>query len=938
MIGASPAATVIAYALPAALAALVGLTLALITWLWHRRAPGAWEFVLFLGAVVLWNTAYAIELILPELPSKLIASRVAYLGIVTSPVLWLLFVLYYTGPPRWLTRGRQLALFVVPAVTLLLVWTNPWHHLFWSSVWLDLAVAPVPVFRAVRGPGFWVFAIYAYPLVLAALIVLLLVGRSARPLYRGQAAALVIATLLPWVGNALTLARVDWILPGYDLTSIGLAVAGIPVVLSFMQLRLLDIVPAARGVVMDNMRAAVLVFDTRDRLIDLNPAAEDLLGIRAGDALGRPIEEAVPDPPDLVERYRGAPVAAGEIRLEVGDETRYLQLQVSPLPGERGRPRGRIVVLHDVTERLEVEAAEQQQRVLAEALRDSAAALNSTLDLDDVLDRILDNVGRVVPHDTSNIMLIEHGVACIVRSRGYLDRADAEIIKQLHFDISETVNLRRMVQTGEPIIIRDVVAFNGWVENPAAASWHRSYVGAPIVVDGEVIGFVNLDSETPGFFRPEHAERLQAFADQAAIAVKNARVYGLSRLRNTRLAQLNAITRAGITTFNLRELLRTVTGLAAEMAGADHSALTLWDEREERIELLARSAPDGVSIDRRAGGPLEEALSHAVLADGPFVVEDEAGYPADMPAFHGGALLALPLQVEGQSLGALILTFDAPRRFEDEDVMWAQQAADLIALVIGKTRTYGELEARNRELDAFGHTVAHDLRSPLNIITGYISMLKYFENGNLTDEGQDMLTQAERAAVKMNDIIEALLMLAHLHHAEQPVEPVDMDRVIRAALDRFAAEIDEQGIRVRVAPDLPPALGHAVWLEEAFANLISNAVKYMGESTPDPRIAIRGERRGDVARYEVEDNGLGIAPEVQAQLFEMFARFHTEHAAGLGLGLSIIKRVITRLNGRVGVQSAQGDGSIFWVELPAPAQSMPTSADRSPGEPPPHSR
>jgi PAS domain S-box-containing protein len=923
MDGAAPTVTHVVYALPAALAALVGLALAVIIWLWHRRAPGAKAFMLFMGAVALWNAAYAVEQLLSDLPAKLIASRIAYLGIVTSPVFWLLFVLHYAGMSRWLTRGRLLALFIVPAATLLLVWTDPWHHLYWSSVRLDLAIAPVPIVRAVRGPGFWVFAVYSYLLLLAALIVLLHVGRPAGSLYRGQATALVIASLLPWVGNALTLARVDWILPGYDLTSIGFAIAGIPVMLSFIQLNLLDIVPAARGLVMDNMRAAVFVVDARNRLIDLNPAAAELLGVRAGDVLGRPFEEAVPDSFDLVERVRDVPAAGGEVRLEIGGETRFFHLQISPLRGgERGRLRGRIVVLHDVTERRQVEAAEREQRVLAEALRDTAAALNSTLDLDDVLDRILDNVGRVVPHDTSNIMLIEDDVARIVRSRGYLDRTDAEIVQQLRFGVSQTINLRRMVETGEPIIIPDVATYQGWVENPEEASWHRSYVGAPIRVDGEVIGFVNLDSETRGFFRPEHAERLQAFADQAAIAVKNARVYGVSQLRNVRLEQLNAITRAGITTFDLRQLLRAVTGMAAEMAGADRSALTLWDERRVRIELAARSAPDGVSIDRLPDDPVEQALSHAVLASGgPLIVRGESEYPPGMPPFPGGALLALPLQVEGQNLGALILSFDAPRPFRDEDVMWAQQAADLIALVIGKARTYAELEARNQELDAFGHTVAHDLRSPLNVVTGYISMLQYFESENLTDEGREMLDQAERAAMKIDDIIEALLMLARLHRAEQPVASVDMRPVIRAALERFAAEIEERGIRVRVAPDLPPALGYTAWLEEVFANLIGNAVKYMGRDTADPCIDIRGERRGDVARYEVEDNGLGIAPDVQARLFEMFARFHTEHAAGMGLGLSIVKRVITRLNGRVGVSSTQGAGSTFWIELPAPADT-----------------
>jgi GAF domain-containing protein len=161
--------------------------------------------------------------------------------------------------------------------------------------------------------------------------------------------------------------------------------------------------------------------------------------------------------------------------------------------------------------------AETLRRQEAEALYDIAAAFNTTLELDDLLDRILANIERVAPHDAANIMLIESGVARIVRSRGY-DKYDLqETVQSLRFPLADTANLRRIAESGRPVIISDTRADPDWVN-----SWVRSYLGAPIRFEGRVIGFLNLDSASPNFFTPAQAERLQAFTNPAGLAINNA--------------------------------------------------------------------------------------------------------------------------------------------------------------------------------------------------------------------------------------------------------------------------------------------------------------------------------------------------------------------------------------------------------------------------------
>ncbi len=179
----------------------------------------------------------------------------------------------------------------------------------------------------------------------------------------------------------------------------------------------------------------------------------------------------------------------------------------------------------EITQRKQVEGSEREQHALAEVLRDAATVLNSTPNFDEVLDRIIVNVDRAVPHDAANIMLIRSGVAHVVRSHSHAERRLEALPLSLQVPLDDVSSyLYQMAETGQPLVIPDTQAHPGWVD---LTETHRvrSYLGAPIRPKGQVIGFLSLNSVTPGFFTPSHTERLQAFADQAGIAIENARLY-----------------------------------------------------------------------------------------------------------------------------------------------------------------------------------------------------------------------------------------------------------------------------------------------------------------------------------------------------------------------------------------------------------------------------
>ena len=191
------------------------------------------------------------------------------------------------------------------------------------------------------------------------------------------------------------------------------------------------------------------------------------------------------------------------------------------LRDENGVSHGSIGTYQDITTRKQAENAEREQRALAESLRDTAETLSSSLSYEEVLDHILAAVGRVVPHDAATIMLIDGDSARVVRSYGYDNRGFDFEIMGIRLPLAKTTNLRLMLETKKPVIVHDTYSYPDW-KRIEATDWLRSNVGAPISIQDKVIGFILLDGQAPGFFTPVHAERLEAFANQAAIAIHNA--------------------------------------------------------------------------------------------------------------------------------------------------------------------------------------------------------------------------------------------------------------------------------------------------------------------------------------------------------------------------------------------------------------------------------
>lgn len=247
--------------------------------------------------------------------------------------------------------------------------------------------------------------------------------------------------------------------------------------------------------------------------------------------------------------------------------------------------------------------SEHSQRQLAEALRDTAATLTGTLDLDEVLDRILDNVGRVVPHDSATIVLAEAGVARAARSRGYAEAGLAARVLAQRYSIPDTPHLRQMAEELHPLIIADTQAFAGWADLPQAAEV-RSFVGAQIRFKRKLLGFVCLESKVPEFFTPEVADRLQVFANQAAVAIENARLY---QLEQEHLQQWQQSQAARTQAEKAGALGRLAAGLAQEIR---QPLCVIHQHLDQAIDACAASS--GLEAARREVERIEQTTRNVL--------------------------------------------------------------------------------------------------------------------------------------------------------------------------------------------------------------------------------------------------------------------------------------------------------------------------------------
>ena len=345
------------FVFPLFVSAAISVGLALYAWQ-RRPAVGARPFALLMLGIAGWSLVYALRLGSADLPSKLFWAKLRYLPIVIVPPAWLSFVLQYSGKGKWLTRRNVILISIVPAITLVLVWTNELHHLYWTQVGL-IHIGPLAIWKAPHGPAFWAYAAYTYAMLLAGTFMLIQTLLRSPRLYRLQVILLLIGALAPLLADLLSTYNLTPF--PLDLAPYGFTVAGLIIAWGIFRFRLFDIVPIARSAVVDSLSEGVFVLDTHHRIVDVNSTALHIIGRPVTEVVGQPMRHILADRSDLVARFRDVNEAQTEITLGAGRGQRSYELRISPVRDRRGQSIGRLIVLNDVTERQQAEASVMAQ-------------------------------------------------------------------------------------------------------------------------------------------------------------------------------------------------------------------------------------------------------------------------------------------------------------------------------------------------------------------------------------------------------------------------------------------------------------------------------------------------------------------------------------------------------------------------------------------------
>ncbi len=312
------------------------------------------------GGICIWNVGYGFEILSPDLGGKIFWAKFQYVGILSTPVAWLFVALSYTRRERWLGSRVVMGLSAVPVLMLLLVWTNELHGLIWSRVAL-LATTSYPMLDVDYGPVFWISTAYAYVLMaIAAAVVAEEIATTAR-LFRAQRFVLLIAAICPWFGNMLHLAGLAW-LRGVDPTPFGFCVSAVAVGYGLQRRRLVELAPMARRAMFEFIDAGAIILDLEGRVLDLNPAAEKILGVHES-VFGRPIETWFCNSRPLLEEPHGVLRASQRNFTNAAGRTGHYELALYPIRGLDGDVFARLLVIDEATRRVEaLDALDESQR------------------------------------------------------------------------------------------------------------------------------------------------------------------------------------------------------------------------------------------------------------------------------------------------------------------------------------------------------------------------------------------------------------------------------------------------------------------------------------------------------------------------------------------------------------------------------------------------
>src|SRR5215469_14356641 len=622
------------------------------------------------------------------------------------------------------------------------------------------------------------------------------------------------------------------------------------------------------------------------------------------------------------------------IMIKSGDEVEALANQFNDMAGKLQESYA------DLENKVEQRTAElsvslEQQTAISEILR---VISNSPDDVQPVLDSVAEHAARICRAQVVDIILLEDNILRSAAVFGEMRRDIGEV------PLDRSTVMGRAVCDMQPVQLEDQQAAGDEFARGrefARKFGHRTILAVPLVREGRALGCILVRRHEIERFEQKDVALLTTFADQAAIAIENVRLFEAEQQRTHELSEsleqqtatadvLKIISRS---TFDLQSVLNTLVESVARLCDADMVSI----RRPKGVGFLhvaTRGVPSEYS-EYMQSHPIEPGrgtVAGRVLLEGkPVHVADVQVDPeysmtaiSQRAGFH--TFLGVPLQREGNPIGIIILGRTVVRPFTDKQIELATTFADQAVIAIENVRLFEEIQEKSRQIEEaskhksqFLANMSHELRTPLNAILGYAELVLDGIYGEAPDKMRNVLERIQTNGKHLLGLINDVLDLSKIEAGQlvlslNDYSVKDMMQGVYVAVEPLAGN-KKLNFRLEVPPDLPPARGDERRLSQVLLNLVGNAIKF----TDTGEVAMRASAANGSYTVAVRDTGPGIAEADQAKIFEEFQQSestHTKAKGGTGLGLAIAKRIVEMHGGRLWVESQLGNGSTFFFTVP----------------------
>ena len=572
----------------------------------------------------------------------------------------------------------------------------------------------------------------------------------------------------------------------------------------------------------------------------------------------------------------------------------------------------------------------------------------SASDLDLVLGTIVDSARRLCRADGVQLHLLDGPVYRLARSSGlsthFVEHLTEHPISRNHDSLVGRVGLdRRTTQ------IPDVLADPGYLHQESQRiAGYRTIMGAPMLLDDDVVGVLTVWRTEIDPFDDRAIRLLTAFAAAAAIAVRNMDLVRALEARSAELArkvdQLEALGQVGeavSSSLDLDTVLSTIVMHAVQLSDTDGGSLMEFDPGQQRFFVRTAYGTSDEVLEQLRSVRIslhETFVGRAAMEARPLQIADMHGMTLDVhqQLLHDAgwrSMVAVPMLRDGSIVGVLVMRRLRAGDFPEETLELLQTFASQSALAILNARLFRELERKSSELEVvsrhkseFLASMSHELRTPLNAVIGFSEVLLDRMFGEINDRQEEYLGDILSSGKHLLQLLSDILDLSKVEAGRMDLASAPFS--VREALEYGISMVRERAARhhVELILDVDPAVGSVesdeLRFKQVVLNLLSNAVKFTPEGG---EIVVAARMEGDAVAITVTDNGIGVAPEDRERIFESFqqALRASRTQEGTGLGLTLCRRIVGLMGGRMWLDSEVGAGSTFGFTVPVGSQRAP---------------